>query len=175
MKKIIGAGIIFTTIFSNKAFAEIFGSWFTGISDDGQAVYAATMNDSGNVFGEYCFPEDGNCVWLIGISAMCKTGDQYPVLANTESAASHITVKCGAKVSKDLYSYVFTDFNALKELVMKNVRIGFAIPMQSDNFKVIRFDLTGSNQAIERMLKDATVFQQLNENKNVKSTINQDI
>jgi hypothetical protein len=53
-------------------------TWGTGVTDDGAALYAATVNDSGNLLGQYCAPSSGNCVWLLGMGTGCKEGDSYP-------------------------------------------------------------------------------------------------
>ncbi|MGB4294144.1 MAG: hypothetical protein WBJ16_00725 [Smithellaceae bacterium] len=131
--------------------AESFGEWFTGITDSGELIYATTINDSGNLLGQYCAPSTGNCVWLLGMSTACKEDDQYPVLANSDVGAVHITVRCDAKLDKGLYRYVFTDFDIMNNIVTKGLRVGFAVPLQADQFRVVRFDLNGARRAITLM------------------------
>lgn len=84
------------------------------------------------------------------MKASCEEGDQYPVLANTDKGAVPIIVHCNARLD-GLYRYVFTNFDAINDLVMKGSQIGFAVPLQTDEFRVVRFDLTGSSQAITTM------------------------
>jgi hypothetical protein len=38
-----------------------FGDWFVGTTEDKTGVFAATINDSGGLLGEYCFFKTGKC------------------------------------------------------------------------------------------------------------------
>lgn len=144
--------IVFSIASNSSSHAESFGKWHTGTTNSGEKLFfAVTANDSGNLLGQYCSPSTGNCIWLLGMNASCKEGDQYPVLANSDKGAAHILVYCNAKLDNGLYSYVFTDFDTVNDFVMKGSKIGFAVPLQSDQFRVVRFDLIGSNRAISTM------------------------
>jgi uncharacterized protein YqjF (DUF2071 family) len=112
---------------------------------------AGTLNDSGALFGEFCFPESGSCVWLLGMSTICKEGDKYPVLANSDAGSEHLEIYCDQQLDDGLYRYVFANFDAVDDLVKKGTRIGFAIPLQVDQFKVVRFLLNGATPAITSM------------------------
>jgi hypothetical protein len=48
-----------------------------------------------------------------------------------------------------LYRYIFSEFDTVDKIVKESTRVGFAVPLQSDNFRVVRFDLKGANRAIE--------------------------
>src|SRR5690349_3949658 len=74
------------------------GDWAVGKADDGETLYAGTVNDSGNIFGEYCTPSLGGCFWLIGLSTACQSSGQYPVLANVDSAATVLTMACSGRL-----------------------------------------------------------------------------
>ena len=126
-------------------------SWTTGVTDSKDTLYAATVNDSGNVFGEYCKVKDGSCVWLLGMSSACKEGDQYPVLANSDAGSVPVTVYCSAKIAEIGFRYVFTDFKAIDSIVTEAIRVGFAVPLQGDQFRVLHFDLSGSTRAIKQL------------------------
>jgi len=144
---------------SSASRAQSFGTWTTGVTDSGEMLYAATVNDSGNLLGQYCSSSTGNCIWLLGMSTACKEGDQYPVLANSDAGAAHIMVYCSAKLDNGLYRYVFTEFDSINHIVTKGLRVGFAIPLQADQFRVVRFDLGGSNRALALMLEAAQKAQ----------------
>lgn len=154
----VGVVVLFTAT-SGVSRAQSFGTWTTGATDSGDFLYAATINDSGNLLGEYCSPSTGNCMWLLGMSTACKEGDQYPVLANSDAGAAQISVYCSAKLDNGQYRYVFTEFDAINNLVTKGLRVGFAVPLQADQFRVIRFDLGSSNQALELMRQTAQAVQ----------------
>lgn len=129
-----------------------FDDWEAGVTDDGKTFYAFTLNDSGSVFGEWCYASAGKCFWMIGMETGCETESSYPVLANTEALASPLSIKCGGKVTDtQLSRYQFEDYKSLEALLKGAHHIGFAFPMQSDQFKVVRFSLTGSTRAVGAM------------------------
>lgn len=131
--------------------AGTFGNWMVGSSSDGASLYAATINDSGNILGQYCSTDNAECIWLIAMTTGCEQGNKYPVLANSDSAASHLEVYCSGKLDGGLYKYAFTNFDLIDDLVRKGSKIGIAIPLQRDQFIVVRFDLAGSMQALTQM------------------------
>jgi hypothetical protein len=146
-------------LLTSRVHAQTFGSWAVGVS--GSSLYAATVNDSGNLLGQYCFPADGSCFWLLGMKTSCNEGDRYPVLANSDAGASHMEVLCSAKLDNGMYRYVFTDFDKVDAILSKGSRVGFAIPLDGDQFRVVRFNITDSNSAVARMKTTAEKAQQL--------------
>jgi hypothetical protein len=136
---------------SAKAEAVKYGSWFVDASNSGGFLYAATLNDSGNLFGQYCFLGDGSCMWFLGMSIACKEGEQYPVLVNSDLGAYQLVLLCTGKIENVAYRYAFADFDAVDKIVKKGLRVGFAFPLQSDQFTVIRFNLDGSKSAVTSM------------------------
>lgn len=168
---------IFTILitFHNSSNAQSRDEWFTGVTDSGDKLfYAATMNESGNILGQYCDPSTGNCIWLLGMSTVCKEGDQYPVLANSDASSAHILVYCSARLDNGHYRYVFTEFDVINNIVMKGVRVGFAVPLQADQFRVVRFNLSGSNRAIASMRAAAEKIQKKSSSKST-GTKDQDL
>lgn len=147
--------ILIASAHASLARAENFGSWFTGKTNN-NFVFAATTNDNGHLLGQYCSPETGNCLWILGISTTCKLGDKYPILANSDSGASHLSVHCDEQLEDRKFRYVFSKFNDIDSIIKGSLRIGFALPLQSDNFRVIRFDLSGANRAINFMRSSGT-------------------
>ena len=142
--------------YSVSAQAENFGAWFTGETNDGNFVFAATVNDSGNLLGQYCSPKTGNCLWMLGISTACKLDDKYPILANSDIGAEHLSIHCDKQYEDGLFRYVFSKFDSIDGIIKGGLRVGFALPLQSDNFRVIRFDLSGANRAIKFMHSNGT-------------------
>jgi hypothetical protein len=132
-----------------------FGTWTVGTTTNGEYVYAATANDSGNVFGQYCSPSDETCYWLLRLNLTCKIGDSYPLLVNADSGAIHLSVYCFNKLNDSMFQYAMTDFDKTNVMIRGNSRIGFAFPLQSDQFRVIRFDLGGAIAAVNSMLEKA--------------------
>ena len=132
-----------------------FNDWTTGVTTTGNALYAATANDSGNILGQYCYPGDGNCYYLLGLRTSCKEGNNYPVLLNSDQGSATVAVRCNGRVQNGLFEYVFTEFSRIDDVVMKAYRVGFAVPLEGDQFTVIRFSLVGSNEAVAKLLEDA--------------------
>lgn len=139
---------------SGVARAERVGDW-TYQTDRGW--YAATVNDSGNVFGQWCDLRDGGCVYLMAIPIRCEDGEIYPVLSNSESSANVVEIVCRGALEgrnadgRPLYRFVFTNFASIDHQVRRSQRIGFAFPMSGDAFQVSRFSLAGAVQAISAM------------------------
>ncbi len=139
--------------------ADTYRHWETGVTENREFVYAGTANESGSVLGQYCTLHEGSCVWILGTASACKDGDQYPVLANSDQGAGQLEVYCGQKLDNGLYQYVFSDFAKIDGLVKNGLRIGLALPLQSDNFIVLRFDLGGATYAINSMKQHIATMQ----------------
>lgn len=134
---------------------ESFGSWSVGFVSDRTSLYAATINDSGALLGEYCTPSKGSCMWVLGMSTGCEEGSKYPVLANANTGAVELEIVCNGKILQDKWSYAFTNFEQIDALVKGGSRVGFAMPLQQDQFRVVRFLLNGASVAIARMRSTA--------------------
>lgn len=140
--------------------AELFGSWMTGSSDDGSTRYAVTINESGSILGEYCATDDGTCFWILGTDTACEPETTTPIIANSDRGAVHLMLECDQQVKTDAYRYLFGDFDAIRSSVTNGAtRIGFALPLKSDTFKVVRFDLTGVVEALEKLRRDIEQVQ----------------
>lgn len=149
---------IFLTCVCGTAIAQVratFVDWSTGITSTGNALFAATVNDSGNVLGQYCYPGEGSCIYLLGMRTSCKEGSKYPVLVNSDKGSLQVQVLCSGRQQGNLYEYVFTEFDKIDDVVMTAYRVGFAVPLEGDQFTVIRFSLIGSNEAVAKLLENA--------------------
>jgi hypothetical protein len=133
-----------------QAAAQSYGDWFVETSK-ATYFYAVSVNDSGNVLGQFCFPGDGSCIWLIGMKPSCKSGARYPVLANSDAGAVHLEVLCDGQLESGLYRYAFTSFDNVDNMVRQSSRVGFAIPLEEDQFRVVRFNTRGGAAALSAM------------------------
>jgi hypothetical protein len=158
-KKLLAALFFMALGLDAMAQGEDFGKW-TVVTDDPTMMYAVTFNDSGALFGQYCYPDKGSCLWLISTSTSCEKDHKYPVLANSDGGAVPLTLHCqgtiGSKGVDAKYAYVFNDFDAVTNLVKNATRIGFAMPLQADQFKVVRFEVGGSAAALAAMRSKAS-------------------
>lgn len=124
------------------------------VSSTTSGMYAATTNDSGEVLGEFCYYSSKTCEWEIGMHAACKKDLEGIVLANSESAATPLEVGCTGKLEDNpLYSYVFKSWQNLESAIHDSSRVGFAVPLASDQFTVVRFSLVGRSDAQQAMEK----------------------
>lgn len=153
MRNVILTLLVFSGFFTTSATAEmkVSGSW--GWEATNSSFFAATANDSGAVFGQFCYPgEDNKCYWLVGLSSGCQTGDEYPALVNSDTGAASLRLVCMGK-SKDgaYYRYAFTDFDSIDAVAKDAARVGIAVPLKGDEFRVSRFDMSGSRPAVLAM------------------------
>jgi hypothetical protein len=132
--------------------SQTFGSW-TSSTTSREYVSAFTQNDSGNAFGQWCYPNRGSCIWMLGLRTACVEGSQYPVLVNSDSGSASLRVYCDGVLPSPpgMYRYVFTSFDSITTPVVNSKRIGFAFPLQGDEFTVVRFDLDGVTSALRVM------------------------
>lgn len=77
---------------ASSARAEYTGDWADDTYADG--FYAATVNDSGGVLGQYCNTAKGTCFWLIALKTGCKEESRYPVLVNSDDGARNLEIYC---------------------------------------------------------------------------------
>ena len=143
MKTAFLAGLL---AFCGNAAAQSYGDWSVGASDDGAIVTAETRNESGASFGLLCFTGNGDCMWSLDTQPDCEHGALYPIMANTESGAYSLAMRCAK--SGTAKRLVFTDFAPLEEIVTNSQgRVGFAIPMKDGQFRVVRFSMRGAHLA----------------------------
>jgi hypothetical protein len=142
-----------------SAQGQTYGTWSVGFTDSRSApfTYAYTTNDSGHVLGQYCYPKSDSCLWLVAMSTTCEKNQKYPVLVNSDAGAEGLQVYCAGEMedSPGKYTYAFTAFDRINEAVLKSSRLGIAIPLANDQFRVIRFELTGAERAVRVMRESA--------------------
>lgn len=149
---------------------QIYGAWLVNTTNDG-AIFAATVDDSENILGQYCFIEEETCIWILGMSTACNEGEKYPVLINADTGAYQMSAYCSAQPKRNRYWYIFSEFGQIDTIVKKAMQINFAIPFQGDQFKGMKFDLNGSNDAIN-FLKATTAKARENKSTDYKSSKN---
>ncbi len=129
---------------------ESFGNWMVGTIEGGEGYFAATVNDSNAVLGQYCYLESGDCLWLLATSTNCEEGERYPVLVNADAGSAQLELVCRKLGKKP--RYIFTNFESIDKSVRNSGKyIGFAFPLQSGLFQVDRFLLDGAVESLVRM------------------------
>ncbi|GFO68196.1 hypothetical protein GMLC_17750 [Geomonas limicola] len=150
MKTLLALLLFVVCSLDGTASAQDVGNWSIDTKST-EYLYAATVNDSGGLLGEFCFLKDNSCAWLLGMATACNQGASYPVLANSDAGAIQLQVYCDGQLENGLFRYVFTEFAAIDDLVKKSSKIGFAVPLQSDQFRVVRFLTKGAVPALTIM------------------------
>src|SRR5262245_24918037 len=77
--------------------AQNFGNWQIHTQKD--YVGTSTLNDSGSLLGQYCYPGEGSCVWLLGVRTSCIQGDRYPALVNSEAGSAVVELYCAGPLT----------------------------------------------------------------------------
>ena len=130
------------------------GDWVWNV-DDPETYYAGTENAAGHVLMQFCDPADGTCFYAVGFDTTCDEGDSYPALVNADTGASSIKLMCGSSLDDGTNMMLVEGFDQIDGIVRKSQKIGFALPMQGDEFKAVRFSLKGSVTAMDAMRKFA--------------------
>lgn len=153
MRRIFIALIILVQPCFGETFSSGDWAWTTDTNSDG-FYYALTVNDSGHFLGQYCYFESENCMYLLNIDIGCEPESEYPALINSDAGAFSLILICYDLGNGDNAFYM-SSFDDVNQVVLEALRMGIVVPLQSDEFKVSRFSLIGSNQAIEDM-REAT-------------------
>lgn len=125
---------------------ERYGDWSAQQLSD-TAYMATTTNDAGSLFGTLCTAT--SCSAIINPKIECDPGGKYPALVNTPGGSFPTSLLCEAVGEVLLYSFDLTD-NLTDAMSIGGV-IGLAFPMESGEFKVSRFSLTGAARATARI------------------------
>lgn len=89
-------------------------------------------------------------MYIVGIGITCEEKHEYPALINSDAGSAQVTLICAHKYEGENVLLV-SGFDDIDRIVRAATRIGIAIPMENDQFKVSRFGLAGSTYAIDLM------------------------
>jgi hypothetical protein len=148
--KVILVCIAFLPLQAGAAWEQAWGQWFA--SEAPGTLFAATVNDSNNIFGQWCMPAQGSCFYYLGIETVCNEGKQIPALVSTSAGALATTLLCSGKLPNQKTSKLtFLNFDEINNAVDQGSRISIVFALEGDQFKVMRFDLNGASAAIAAM------------------------
>jgi hypothetical protein len=124
-----------------SAQVQRFGSWRVDFGADQSDAY--TSNDSGSVFGFFCY--ENSCTFYLNTGSTCKENSRIPLLINADSGSNYSIGTCVVVKSGTTTRY----FNSIQDkdivtAISSGRIIGFAIPMEGGDFKVVRFNLDGA-------------------------------
>ena len=145
---------IITLLFCvHPAFAE----WTTDTTNK-EYFWAATTNDEGHVFGQYCYHESKKCLWLIGVPTKCESSSKYPALVNSTGGSGSVELYCLSQ-SGGSNVLAFVNFDQIDNFVRQSDKIGIALPLENDRFRVYRFDIAGAARQLDKMRAEALRYQ----------------
>ena len=150
---VVGAVVAVVGAVPAAAQEKTFGAWTVGVAGDREGVYAATVNESGGLLGQYCFRENEKCLWLMANDVNCEDGSSYAVLVNAETGAATVTLRCAKIGGKP--RYLFEDFDVIDKAVRGASWFGVAFPLQNGRFQVSRFAMNGASAALAFMRRAA--------------------
>jgi hypothetical protein len=128
------------------------GDWRVGTTAGLDSLYAATINDSQNGLGQFCYPAQGSCLWLLTLPTMCTQGQAVPVLVNSDAGAYYLRLTCLDALPSGHYRYVFSEFAEVDNVIRRAAsQIGFAVALADGTFRVVRFSLRGALPALTAM------------------------
>ncbi len=137
--------------FAGHVFAETGASKDWAWNTDKQDFYfAITTNSADHVLGQYCYIAEGTCFYIVSLDIMCEHGSTYPAIVNSDRGADHVVLKCVHEYNGKNILAIY-GFYKIDELVRAASHLGIAIPVENDKFKIIRFSLIGSSDAIDHM------------------------
>lgn len=124
---------------------ETIGDW--EVRDIGEGLVFATVgNNAGSVFGTLCSRD--SCGTFFNPKISCVAGRKYAGLINAPAQAFPVIMTC-TKIA-DLLVYDIPYDDNLADAMSVGGVLGIAFPMESGQFQVSRFSLTGAARASAR-------------------------
>jgi hypothetical protein len=145
MKRIIICLIGF--LHFNVFAGEVIGSWEV-IIDKSDVQIAKTVNVEGAVSGVMCFKSSKSCSAYFVTVSNCEENARYPVLVNSSIGAATSPATCVKSGDKNIM--VLDNFDDVVRSFEAGGEIGFALPLASGKFSVLRFNCSGATAAIRQ-------------------------
>lgn len=140
--------LVCTSLAAQSGRRLTYGDWTVVLSDDETDLIAVTEQDDDKMLAYRCFTSQKQCAHVIVPATSCEEGQTYPVLVNASSASLALDCVCSEN-ENGMYEFVPTDWDGFHN-ILTNSRgyVGFAIPLASGQFKVVRFSLDGAKRAM---------------------------
>lgn len=155
MKKAVRSLLtVLIVTFTSSSSSQTYGSWTVGTGSDGMP-FVVTTNDSGAMLGKWCTATSATCFWmLVTTQPKCQEGAMPPMLVNAAGlGAKAINSTCVQPITisgQINYRLLLAPHDDVENIVSGATKIGFAMALEEDGFRVIRFSLNGSSLALTR-------------------------
>lgn len=138
------------TIQLNSAWAdEKIGDWRFVDSIHGLHI-ANTTNSSSVTAGIICVTGSELCSTYISTSTECEIDGVYPMLINSSIGAYQVRATC-TLIAEEKY-LLFEEFQETRSAFESGGEVGFVLPLENGNFRVMRFSTKGATAAIKRAM-----------------------
>jgi hypothetical protein len=127
-----------------------FDDWRVGVDGTAAGAYAATVNESGAVLGQACGP-DGHCEYRMLSTLRCEPDAIYPGIANSDLGSFSLDLICRAGGEDGSHLLAIGPFETIDRIARGAARVGIAIPLDGNDFQVVRFSLVGATAAVTTM------------------------
>lgn len=142
MNKIL---VIAVAIFlSHSACAETIGAWQLYKKNDIQI--AKTFNQAGSTAGVLCVVSTRDCQAYISADNACEENSRYPLMVNSSVGASNLSSTC--KTIGGVQYHFIDEFQSAVNAFESGGEFGFAMPLKSGKFVVLRFESAGATAVI---------------------------
>jgi hypothetical protein len=128
-------------------------NWSVDIGSETAEAY--TVGDTQSSFGFFCGQD--TCIFYLNPNLNCQPGTKNPVLVNSASTSTAITMQCALIGGK--YFQILEAFDVMQNAVKAGEFIGFSAAVQDGNFVTLRFSLRGAMQALQRTLDEAATLK----------------
>ncbi|PAU56727.1 hypothetical protein BZL41_18990 [Pseudomonas sp. PIC25] len=139
-------GVAFSSLAAASAVVETFSDWSVIHAKDSVDLIAITQNKAGGYLAFRCFVDTQKCVHVFSAGFECKVGAAVPVLVNTPASALSVQTSCASNSVE--YELRVDDQSQIHEVLQQDGVIGFAFPINSGLFKVVRYSLEGASEAM---------------------------
>jgi hypothetical protein len=130
---------------SHSALAQTPNRWHVDKSLSGFQI-AKVVNSGNSAAGIICNLTNEACDAYLTTDVGCEEDEKIPLMINSSIGAFQITAKC--MIFSQIKLLVIVEFDNAIQAFESGGEIGFAMPMISGQFRVIRFGTVGAKVAI---------------------------
>jgi hypothetical protein len=121
-----------------------YGDWY--VHKELADIQIANTSSGAAVAGVLCLVSAGTCSAYLGTDTPCAEGVETPMVINSAVGASAVTATC-TSIGNQKYN-VFSEFGSVRAAFESGGVVGFAMPLRSGEFRVVRFNTRGATAAI---------------------------
>ncbi|SAL19428.1 hypothetical protein AWB71_00938 [Caballeronia peredens] len=139
------------------------GSWITGSTEDGQQLFAGSVNESGGMLTKACRPSSGVCYWYLITSTICDKGQTTPALFSTSKGAVPFQLSCESTIvqnGKTMYRSLILNPDLMDSMLESTMPLGIAVALEDGRFAVYRFPMSGAKRAVSILMEGASKLTQ---------------